>query len=89
MGVVEELLRSVLLNDLALVEEDAIGHFLGKAHLVGEDDHRHAGLGQFAHNFQHFLDHLRVEGTGGLIEAHDLWLHGQGTCDGHPLLSTR
>ena len=49
-------------------------------------EHRHARSGQLAHDVQHLVDHLRVEGGGGLVEEHDLGLHGQRAGDGHALL---
>jgi hypothetical protein len=43
-------------------------------------------FGQFDHDVQHFLDHLRVEGRGRLVEQHDLGLHAQRAGDGDALL---
>src|SRR5216683_4701440 len=43
-----------LLNDQPVIHEHhAIGGVAGKAHLVADHDHGHAGLAQRAHDFQH------------------------------------
>src|SRR5690606_31669159 len=43
LRVREELLGRRLLDDAAVGHEhDAVGRFAGEAHLVGDDDHRHA-----------------------------------------------
>ena len=55
---------------------------------VGYAEHGHAGGGQLAHGVEHFLDHLRVERRGRLVEQHDLRLHGERAGDGDPLLLT-
>ena len=49
-------------------------------------EHRHARLGQLAHDVEHLVDHLRVEGRRRLVEEHDLGLHGQRPGDRHALL---
>src|SRR5579872_6184676 len=83
----EEIRRRVRLDDLPRIhEDDAVGHFPGKAHFVGDDEHRHAFPGEVDHGVEHFLYHFRVERRGRLVKQHDLWIHGQGPCDGHPLL---
>ena len=38
------------------------------------------------HDVEHLVDHLGVERRGGLVEQHDLGLHGERAGDGHPLL---
>ena len=43
-------------------------------------------LGQVAHDVEHVAHQLGVEGRGGLVEEHELGVHGQGPGDGHPLL---
>src|SRR6478609_3912635 len=83
----EELLRGVLLDDRAVGhEDDPVGGGAGEAHLVGDDDHRHALLGEVDHDVEDLLDHLRVEGGGGLVEEHHLRLHRQRAGDRDALL---
>ncbi len=50
------------------------------------DDHRHAVVGQCAHDISASPSHLRVQRAGRLVEEHDLRLHAQGADDGHALL---
>src|SRR5690606_14647885 len=86
-GVTEELLGLTDLDDLAVGHEhDPVGHRPGKTHLVGDHDHRHAALSELHHGFEDFLDHLGVEGGGGLVEQHHLGTHGEGPGDRHSLL---
>ena len=58
----------------------------GKAHLVGDDDHRHALGGQLLHHRQHLADQLRVQRAGRFVEQHHPRLHGDGAGDGDALL---
>src|SRR5829696_1549084 len=87
----EEFLGGVLLHDLAVGhEEHAVGGGAGEAHLVGHHDHGH-GLallrpGELDHHVEDLLDHLGVQRRGGLVEEHQLGLHGQRPGDGDPLL---
>ena len=53
---------------------------------MGHHHHGHAGLRQLLHDLQYLAHHLGVEGGGGLVEQHDLRLHGQRPDDGHALL---
>ncbi len=53
---------------------------------MGHAEHGHAVFGQADHGVQHFLDHLGVEGRGGLVKQHDLGGHAQRTGNGHALL---
>ena len=62
------------------------GNIAGEGHLVGDDDHGQALLGQLAHNAQHFTHHLGVQGGGRLVKQQHFGLHGQRTGDGHALL---
>ena len=64
----------------------AIGDLAGEAHLVGDDDHRHAVLRQGGHRIQHFLDHFGIERRGRLVEQHDLRVHAEGARDRDALL---
>ena len=51
LRVVEEVVRVVLLDDLALIHEDhAIGNGLGEAHFVGDADHGDALIGHGDHD---------------------------------------
>src|SRR4029450_4593014 len=83
----EELLgRGGLQDPAAVHEHDPVGRRPGEAHLVADHDHGHAGGGQVAHDVQDLVDHLRVQGRGGLVEQQQLGVHGQGAGDRHPLL---
>ena len=42
--------------------------------------------GELLHHVEHLADQLRVERRGGLVEEHELRLHGQGAGDGDALL---
>ena len=76
-----------LLDDApAIHEDDAVGDLAGKAHLVSDDDHGDAGLGQLLHHVEHLADHLRVERRGRLVEQQHLRLHGQRPGDADALL---
>ena len=75
------------LDDLAGVHEhDAVGHRAGEAHLMGDHEHGHPLRSQALDDVEDLGDHLRVEGGCGLIEEHDLGIHGQGTGNRHALL---
>lgn len=78
LGVVEELVGRAGFYDLAVGHKhDAVGHAAGKVHLVRDDDHRHALLGQTDHDLEHLADHLGVKGACGLVKEHGLGLHGE------------
>ena len=49
-------------------------------------DHGHAAAGELLHDAQHVAHELGVERARGLVEQHDVRVHGQGTGDGHALL---
>ena len=61
-------------------------HLAGEAHLVGDDDHRHAGGGELLHDVEHVADHLGVERRGRFVEQHHLGVHAQRAGDRHALL---
>ena len=63
-----------------------VGDLPGEAHLVGDDDHRHARRCKLAHDGEDLADQLWVERRGRLVEEHELGLHRQGPRDGHALL---
>src|SRR3954465_11883693 len=67
-------------------EEHTIRGAPGEAHLVRDDDHRHALSGEARDHVEHLVDHLGVEGGGRLVEEHELRLHREGPRDRHPLL---
>lgn len=78
LGVVEELIGRAGFHDLAVGHKhDAVGYAAGEVHLVRDDDHRHALLGQTDHDFEHLVDHLGVKGARGLVKEHGLGLHGE------------
>lgn len=78
LGVVEELVGRAGFHDLTVGhKDDAVGYAAGKVHLVCDDDHRHALLGQTDHDFEHLVDHFGIEGTCGLVKKHGLGLHGE------------
>ena len=54
----------IFLNATLVNEDDAVGDFAGKAHLMGDHQHGDAGMGQLFHQLKHFTDHLGVEGAG-------------------------
>jgi hypothetical protein len=84
---VEDLRRRALLHDDAVIEEDhPVRDRAREAHLVGDAEHRHARLGELAHDVEDLADHLRVEGRRRLVEEHDLGLHREGAGDRDPLL---
>ena len=75
--------------DVAVVhEEDARAHVVGKLHLVGDNEHGHAFVGQLTDDAEHFAHHCGVEGRRGFVEEDDLGLHGQSAGDGHTLFLT-
>ena len=86
-GVGEELAGRALLDDDAVVhEQHPVGDLARKAHLVGDDEHGDARVGQAAHDGEDLADDFGVQGGGGLVKEHDLGLHAQGAGDGDALL---
>ena len=55
---------------------------------MGHADHGHAVAGEIHHDIQHFAHHFRIQRRSGLVEEHELRLHGQGAGNGHALLLT-
>src|SRR5450759_1357486 len=87
LRVVDDRLGVTLLDDHTAVHEDyAIGDFAGEAHLMGHHDHGRALSGQLAHHGENLPDELGVKSRGGLVEEHQLRLHGHGASDGDSLL---
>src|SRR6266702_2491102 len=67
----EEVVLRRVLDDLAAVHEDhTVGDLAGKAHLVGDDHHGHALMGEVDHDVEHLAHHFRVERRGRLVEQH-------------------
>ncbi len=67
-------------------EGHAIGDLADEAHLVADDDHRHALVGELAHDIEHLGHHLGIQGRGRFVEQHQGRLHGERPGDRHPLL---
>ena len=89
LGVGEQLLRRLVLLNLAIVDEDdPVGHLAGKAHLMGDHQHGDAGVCQLLHQLQHLAHHLGVKGAGGLVEQDHVRVHSQRAGDGYALLLT-
>src|SRR5487761_1828982 len=87
LRVSEDLGRRPLLDDLAAVHDHhSVGDVSGDRHIVGDDDHRHALVGQPPHDLHDLVGHLRVERRGGLVEEDRGRVHGQGAGDGYALL---
>ncbi len=78
--------RALLDHDAAVHEQHPVGDLAGEAHLVGDDQHGHVLLGKLLHDQVDLVDQFRVERRGGLVEQHDLGLHGQRPGDRHALL---
>src|SRR5437763_4227020 len=71
LDIAEDLLWWSLFNDHSFIHEDhMVSHFTGKAHLMGDNDHSHALVGQLTHDFEYLADQFGVEGRGGLVEKH-------------------
>ena len=88
-GSVKNCLGRRLFDDLAVGhEDDAVGGLAGEAHLVGDDDHRHAVFGEPHHDVEHLGDHLGVERARRLVEQHHLRVHRERPGDGDALLLT-
>jgi hypothetical protein len=55
---------------------------------VRHDHHGHALARQLGHDVEHFVDHLRIERRGRLVEEHRERIHRERPRDRHPLLLT-
>ena len=80
------LRRALLDDDAAIDEQHAVGDVAGKAHLVGDDDHGHAVIGELAHHAEHVADQLGIERRGRLVEQDRLRLHRERARDRDALL---
>ena len=78
------------LGDAALVDDGhALADLLDDAHLVRDDDDRHAErLVDLLEQAEDRLRGVRVEGAGGLVAQEVFRPRRQGACDGHALLLT-
>ena len=86
LGVFEYLLRRARFPKLALVHiEHAAARVAGEAHLVRDDEHREAPLGEVRDDGEHLGYHLRIQRARRLVEQQDLGIHGQAAGDGHAL----
>ena len=76
---IDDLRDAALLDDASGVHDrDAIGDLDGGADVVGDEDHRHAGLAlQFAQEQQNLDLHRRVERRGRLVGEQQARLAGQ------------
>ena len=76
-------------DDPALVHEhDAVGDVHREVHLVGDDEHRHAGGGERSHHVEDPGDELGVERRRRLVEQHQLGVERQRPGDRDALLLT-
>src|ERR1700712_4741219 len=87
LGSIEYVSRAACLDDASAIHEDhAIGDLPGKTHLVGHDNHGHAGTCKLSHHVEHFPDHFRIKGRCWFVEEEYLRLHGQRAGYCHALL---
>src|SRR6202035_2497141 len=80
------LRRPLLDDDAAIDEQHPIGDIPGKSHLMGDHDHRHAVVGELAHDGKYIADQFGVERGSRLVEQDRLRLHRQRARDGDTLL---
>ena len=78
--------RAALDDQAAVHEDDLVGDLSREAHLVGDDDHRHAVPGELLHRVQDLADELGVQRRGRLVEQHQLRVHRQRPGDRDALL---
>ena len=67
-------------------ENDQIRHLGGECHLVGNQDHGHAALGERFHDLQYFPRELGIKCRRDLVKQHEFRFHGQRSCNCHTLL---
>ena len=69
LGMLEKLVRSSLLHNLSLIDEDdSVRYRPGKLHLMGDDEHGLALSGQIQHNIQYLSDHFRIQRCRYFVE---------------------
>src|SRR3989344_5555008 len=86
LRVLEHVARARLPHLAFVHVDDGVGHTGGKLHLVGDQHHGHAALGQGLDHAQYLAGELRVHGRGHLVKQHHLRLHRQRPGNGHALL---
>ncbi len=85
--VLKNLLRRALFVDNSLVKvENAVRDGASQAHLVRNDEHRHALLRELFNDGQNLAHHRGVKCACGLVEQDHLGFHGKRAHDGHALL---
>ena len=83
----EQIGRGSLFDNGSPVHDaDAVADLARKRHLVRDDDHGLALLGQRPHHAEHLADELGVERRGRLVEQDHLRVHGERPRDGDALL---
>ena len=71
-GCGEHPRRGALLPDAAVVDEnDRVGGAPGEAHLMSDEDHRHAAGGERLQNPDHFADQFRIERRGDFVKQNE------------------
>ena len=70
----------------SLMKATGLRDLVGEGHLVRDQHHRHALLGQRADHVQHLADELRVERRGHLVEQDHVRVHGKRPRDRDALL---
>src|SRR5579862_1837108 len=85
--IAEDLLGRPFFENATAVEEAHLVRDLAReGHLVRREDHRHAAVGELAHECKHLGHELRVERARDLVEQHLLRLHRERASDRDALL---
>ncbi len=75
------------LDQLSLLkDQDPVGHFAGKLHLVGDDELSHSLVIELAHDRQNLPNQTRIERRSRLVIEHDARSHGESPGNGGALL---
>jgi hypothetical protein len=86
-GVVEELGWGTGFDDGTAMEEgDAVRYIPGELHVVGDEEHGEAVIGEATEDVTDLLAEFGVEGGGGFVEEERARFHGEGAGDGDALL---
>ena len=81
------LRRSFLYDASILHENDPVGDLPGESHFMRHNNHGDVVLlCQSDHHVQNFLDRLRIQCTGRLVEKNDRSLNAESPCYGYSLL---
>src|SRR5207245_177343 len=84
---IEDLSGRALLDHTADVEYgDPVTDAARERHLVRDNDHRPALVGEPLHHGEHVATRFRIEPSSWLIEEHDGGIHGQRTSPGDTVL---